>query len=546
MSAAKPGLAGAIVSQLGILDTVSTPWEAEMATSVVLGGALEADIKAGLSPQTLAQALTDAADEVADRLADTDPPHGYAALRALAVVGPPEIARRASEAAATLDSGAAPSWVAGLGQVSEGPCYVATDEFGETRTVLCQFSCCDEAKPRGVLGVLDEAWHGAVGTLVISGDRGRRRMEKQVKRKGGEFREVIPAEAGALLRDGIAAFWHNGLPPDAKVDGVTCSSLHLAAARAAALAAGTALAVTARDRWPDEALDGLVEEFLASPYGHGFSPALPRLVAESCVVHLGCDPTLIGPAVLDRLLLGVLPAVALGPDRFGQHVQPMVRAWAEWLAERNDLPQRARRRLMTAERLSRVRFGRAWYGPDASPLRRYLEDLSDAADDAANGELVTAVIERRTFAVPAPENRTGGVAPGRSAAELDAADEADRALITALEAATQSVPQQRLPAYLAVVRQLWDDDPPEAWEAARRMLAAGSSREAVLDELARTWELSGSDSEQYAAALGKLPALRGSRGGDLALVVVFGAAGEVDAQVGGQVGPPERGAQAGQ
>jgi hypothetical protein len=502
MSAAKPGLAGAIVSQLAILDTVSTPWEAEMATSVVLGAALEA----GVSPQTLPATLAEAADEVADRLARADPPHGYAALRALAAVGPPEIAHRASEAAAELDSGAAPSWVAGLGQVSEGPCYVATDEFGETRTVLCEFSYSGEAKPHGVLGVLDEAWFGAVGTLATSGDRGRRRMEKQVKRKGGEFREVIPAEAGALLREGIASFWHNGLPPDAKADGVMCSSLHLAAARAAALAAGPARAVTARDRWPDEALDQLVEEFLASPPGRGFSRTLPHLVAKSCVVHLGCDPTLIGPTVLDRLLLGVLPAVVLGPDRSGQYVQPVVRAWAEWLAERNDLPPRARRRLMTAERLSRVRFGRAWYGPDASPLRRYLEDLSDSEAD----ELITAVIERRTFAVPAPADRTGEVAPRRSAGELDAADEADRALITALEAAAGLVPVERLPAYLAVVRQLWDDDPRDVWEAARRMLAAGSSRAAVLEALAETWERSGSDSERYAAALAKLPTLRGS------------------------------------
>jgi hypothetical protein len=74
MSAAKPGLAGAIVSQLAILDTVSTPWEAEMATSVVLGAALEA----GVSPQTLPATLAEAADEVADRLARADPPHGYA------------------------------------------------------------------------------------------------------------------------------------------------------------------------------------------------------------------------------------------------------------------------------------------------------------------------------------------------------------------------------------------------------------------------------------------------------------------------------------
>jgi len=502
-------LANAIVSQLAALDTVSTPWEAELTASAVLGRPLEA----GTSPGTFDRALADAADEVVDRLARADPPHGYPALRALAVVGPPEIARRAADAAAKLGSGDAPSWVAGLGQVNEGPCYVATDEFGETRAVLCEFSYSGGATPHGVFGVIDEAWHGAVAALVITDDprgRPRRRLEKQAKRKGGEFREVIPAEAGALLRDGITSFWKNGLAPDASLNGLMCSSLHLAAARAAALAA-TPRAVTAQERWPAEARDQLVEEFLASPRGREFDDpvtrTLPRMLATSCVMSLGCDPVLIGPAVLERLLLGVLPGTAVAPDRFGTRIPLVVRAWTQWLAERNDLPQRARRRLLTAERRSLIRFGRVWYGPRASPLRRYLNDLSDS--DAVSGDIVKAVIDRRTFAVPAPENRTAGLAQasagsGRPAEELDAADETDRELIAVLEASARMVPQQRFPAYLAVTRQLWDDDPSGVWEAAQRMRAAGRSRDAVLDKLARAWERAGADDERYAAALRKL------------------------------------------
>jgi hypothetical protein len=111
--------------------------------------------------------------------------------------------------------------------------------------------------------------------------------------------------------------------------------------------------------------------------------------------------------------------------------------------------------------------------------------------------------------VPAPENRTAGLAQasagsGRPAEELDAADETDRELIAVLEASARMVPQQRFPAYLAVTRQLWDDDPSGVWEAAQRMRAAGRSRDAVLDKLARAWERAGADDERYAAALRKL------------------------------------------
>jgi hypothetical protein len=69
---------------------------------------------------------------------------------------------------------------------------------------------------------------------------------------------------------------------------------------------------------------------------------------------------------------------------------------------------------------------------------------------------------------------------------LDAAVPSDRTLITVIEASARGVPRQRFPPFVTVVRQLWDGDPPEVWEAARRLRDAGRSRDWVLDRLVRT------------------------------------------------------------
>jgi hypothetical protein len=334
------------------------------------------------------------------------------------------------------------------------PCFVASDPFGETRAVLCQVT-----DRHGVFGVVDEAWHGVVTEVETTSDPAgkRRRMERNAKRQGGEFHEVDPEQAWGLLRDGATSFHKKGGP-----DGRLTPQPQL---------------VTADH-------ESLVDEFLASPYGHGFSGEIPRLLAASCATYLGCDPTLIGPTVLERLLLIVFPATVVAPDQFGERVPPVVEAWSRWLAGRNDLPRKARRRLEVRTRLTLLRFGRAWYGPAASPLRRYVADLSGPD-----------VVERRTFAVPPPDDRAGGQ-------DLDAADEGDRATITLLEVTARGLPPHRLPSYLAVARQLWDDDPPQLWEAARRLRDSGQSREAVLDLLAHTWEETGG--EGYTAELRRL------------------------------------------
>src|ERR1019366_5918774 len=219
-------------------------------------------------------------------------------------------------------------------------------------------------------------------TLVVSdepGDKQLRRMGKDANRKGSEVREVSHAEAGGLLRDAIASFWKYGAGPGADLGeryGLLCSSLAMASARAAALAPGAAA-----ERWPTEARRALVEDFLASPQAaelrDPIARKVPHMLAMCCVGHLGCEPVLIGPSVLERVLVDALPRTAIAPDRFGKAVPQAVRAWTDWLAERNKLTDRSRRRLGFSLRATLVRFAGAWYGPGAQPLRRYLEDLND-------------------------------------------------------------------------------------------------------------------------------------------------------------------------
>jgi hypothetical protein len=194
------------------------------------------------------------------------------------------------------------------------------------------------------------------------------------------------------------------------------------------LAQGAAVTDAAAERWPAEARRALVEEFLASPQAaelrDPIARKVPHMLAMCCLGHLGCEPVLIGPSVLERVLLDALPRAAIAPDRFGKAVPQAVRAWTDWLAERNKLADRSRRRLGFSLRAALVRFPDAWYGPAAHPLRRYLEDLSD--EDASTGNVVNAVIERRVFAVPLPIERVDGLAEQsdgsrREASELDAA-----------------------------------------------------------------------------------------------------------------------------
>ena len=155
--------------------------------------------------------------------------------------------------------------------------------------------------------------------------------------------------SSSLLRDAIASFWEYGPGPGTDRGeryGLLCSSLAIASARAAVLAPGAAVTDAAAERWPAKAQRALVEDFLASPQAaelrDPIARKVPHMLAMCCVGHLGCEPVLIGPSVLERVLVDALPRAAIAPDRFGKAVPQAVRAWTDWLAERNKLDRLAR------------------------------------------------------------------------------------------------------------------------------------------------------------------------------------------------------------
>jgi hypothetical protein len=82
----------------------------------------------------------------------------------------------------------------------------------------------------------------------------------------------------------------------------------------------------------------LAEEFLASPPGRKFtdtaSRTVPRLLIARSLDTLGCDPTTASPAALGRILLYMLPSTLAAPDRYGDLIPPVARAWMEWLMDR--------------------------------------------------------------------------------------------------------------------------------------------------------------------------------------------------------------------
>jgi Domain of unknown function (DUF1841) len=134
--------------------------------------------------------------------------------------------------------------------------------------------------------------------------------------------------------------------------------------------------------------------------------------------------------------------------------------------------------------------------------------------------------ERRAFAVPPASGEVDGI----DLALLDRDDPDDRRLLIEAEhpefrealardeeivvAGEPMNPRLHITMHEIVANQLWDDDPPETWHTAQRLLAAGHERHEVLHMLASvvSTEIWGTlalgaraDRERYAAALDELP-----------------------------------------
>jgi hypothetical protein len=193
----------------------------------------------------------------------------------------------------------------------------------------------------------------------------------------------------------------------------------------------------------------------------------------------GEPPGQVGPRKIAHLLLGHVPNTFSLSAAQRQHLEAAVTAWTRWSAERRGLDEAATARL--TENLPEVfaRFGPAYDDPDSVTARSYLADL--ATSDADVSELAGHVA-RRAFAVPLPASDGAAVDVG-DAAVRRALAETEFAECTPHDDLTR---EEFMAAVHRVLAELWDDDPAETFEAARRMFASGADRHDIIHTLAET------------------------------------------------------------
>ncbi len=490
LSAADAGAtAGRLTEAFADRDRVATAYDAE----AVLSSAT------GLMPQAgfTGDRLRDACLDICDALAVGGTPHGIGILRAFAVVGPDPVVRDHARTLADAADRAAPAWAAELGQAVPGKCWTATDPYGESTSLLCEFSYPAGKDRHAILARVDPIWHGAVSSLaavdLAGGGMDAGAMKDALRLASDmsvDLRDVPPPEAARLLRAGLDALAQHGPAPWTKRDSQdfrsTCALTGLARQRVRVLATGAGnlahvpeLATgTVASPWPEER-ERLIAEFSRAPQSRDLTSAvarfLPRDLVMLCADYLGTDPLRPGPLLFRRLLRDVIPTHLVLPARVAADVPPVIRAWAHWTADRADLPKRLRRRFLSELEDDLREFPSALATASQTPHNRYFQDLPD--DVISDDPRCQRALQARHLAIPLPHDR----APG--AEILDPAEPAGRARITELYLAGRGIPHEQWGAYLAVAENLWSGDQPKLAEQALRMAAEGLSRDVILDKL---------------------------------------------------------------
>ena len=447
-------------------------------------------------------------------------------LRTMAAAGPQELSEPAARAAQRLTDRVAPGtggmaglpgWVDTLGETTViSDCCVWTDVFGEYTQVYCEYVHASGGRRHGLLFTVDLAFHGVmhridVVTAAKDLDRVVPDLERDARRDGGRFERVPPAYAGELLRSALVASADPALPSlpiTARRDTSLFAVLPLAVRRVMTMPGGPAVAPPRGQVaavWPAQRRQALVEEFLAAHPDGWTDPRMARMFAarivDASVNMLGFPPDRIGLASVARLFGEVLPATMAIPDSLLDQAQQVAHAWVRWRTDAQDLPRAGHRQLRKASHAVLTVFPKLCRDRRFNPAAPYLADTPAAR---ADGLALQEILHRRGFAVPLPGQRGDGMvdlpepANGLPAGQhhvddLDAAHPAHRHLITAIGQAARGTHTRRIPAYAAVVEQLWNDRPATAWQAARRLSAMGLPRQQVLDRLAGAWQRHGLD-----------------------------------------------------
>jgi hypothetical protein len=193
--------------------------------------------------------------------------------------------------------------------------------------------------------------------------------------------------------------------------------------------------------------------------------------------------------VIDRFLDETLNDGPELPDDEFEALPATVRAWAEWAGRRDGLSDAAMAELREAVDDMVCSIG--WPGgpvPVASDVAdAYLAGLDL---DGVRPEDLPDLLERRMFAVPGVGTRIGD----EEFPFLDPSDPDDRGMLIegehpeyhealadpGSETVDGTNPRLHITVHEIVAGQLWNNEPPEVWQAAKRLSATGMDRHDVL------------------------------------------------------------------
>jgi hypothetical protein len=406
---------------------------------------------------------------------------GAAILRLLMSLGSPATKRSASRALARLTEADiySPDWVTAAGKAVPVQAWRRYDVFGDDEAIAVTFRY-GEAE-HAIVGQVDLTGIPIVTGVGVAADAaGVIEALSQGDDPFDRVEQIGLAEARRRLEAPLARCDEEA---DPGLSVQTLSYLPVARSRVRRLPAEGASPVpvfSSADR------AAAVDDFLKSPLAAEAVAAdedATRFWAEVLTGYSsrvpGEPPGQVGPRKIAHLLLGHVPNTFGLTAARREHLEAAVSAWTRWSAEHRGLDEAATARL--TESLPGVfgQFGAAYDDPDAVTARSYLADL--AASDADVSELAGHVA-RRTFAVPMPD-------PDEDDGPWDLGDPVARRALTLVEFA-ECTPHAGLTraefmaAVHRVIAELWDDDPAETFQAARRMFASGADRHDIIHTLA--------------------------------------------------------------
>jgi hypothetical protein len=412
-------------------------------------------------------------------------------LRAIAVLGTDAQREQAAAAADELVAGgvAEPEWARVLGTERVTAAWEYGDVFGDETGVLL---IIERAGARhGVVVLVDHTLDGIVTDAFVTEDPDEVLDDVRDETDAvAYYREITPEAAAALLVPAFAATDHmarEGLEPEVDVE--------FAPSRAVALARVRLLPAPAPTPSPvpldAAAQTAAVDEFLASEEARDLPPAA-RGCAE-LLVEFGnavdpARPFRVGPGLIDRFLGETLNDGPEISDEEFDALPATVRAWASWAGRRADLSEEAMAALQESVDDMLLSIG----GPDDLEMIADVADayLADLDPDRVGPDDLVDVLERRMFAIPAVGTRI----EDEEFPFLDPSDPDERGMFikgehpeyheVLADPDSETVdgvnPRLHITVHEIIANQLWDDNPPEVWQAARRLSATGMDRHDVL------------------------------------------------------------------